>query len=140
MNIIQHILLIEDDEVDVLNVQRAFRKNNLGHKLHIAKNGLEALNMLKGDRAKPLNPLPKIILLDINMPKMNGIEFLKALRQDDELKRINVFILTTSDEMTDRSQAYDLNVAGYIIKPLEFSEFVQTIYTLNQFWELSKTA
>ena len=131
------ILLVEDDEVDVLNVKRAFHKNGLAHKLHIAHNGIEALKMLRGE-GSVLPYLPKIILLDINMPKMNGLEFLKELRSDENLKHINVFVLTTSDEMSDRQQAYDYNVAGYIIKPLGFEKFVDTIYTLNQFWELSK--
>ena len=131
-----HILLIEDDEVDIMNVQRALKKNNMTNPLHIANNGHEALNKLKGIGTEKLNPLPHIILLDINMPKMNGIEFLKEMRQDPELKAIPVFIMTTSNEENDKCQAYNLNVAGYILKPVSFEKFIKAVSTLKSFWEL----
>src|SRR4051812_48938283 len=93
------ILLVEDDNVDVMNVQRAFRKNNITCPLSVAFNGVEALNILRGNNGKAkLNPLPGIILLDINMPKMNGIEFLHELRSDAELQSISVFVMTTSND------------------------------------------
>lgn len=132
-----NILLIEDDSVDVMNVQRAFKKNNITTPLHIAFNGVEALNMLRGTNGKPrLNPLPRIILLDINMPKMNGLEFLRALRSDPELSSISVFVMTTSNDDQDKTEAYRLNVAGYILKPLSFEKFVNAVSILNSYWKL----
>ncbi|VAW98110.1 Two-component transcriptional response regulator, LuxR family [hydrothermal vent metagenome] len=131
------ILLVEDDEVDVMNVQRAFKKNHIENPVFIAGNGLQALAKLRGtDGEQQLNPMPKIILLDINMPKMNGIEFLKEIRNDPELHAISVFVLTTSDEEKDRVAAYDMNVAGYILKPVEPSAFMEAVKTLNVFWSL----
>lgn len=130
------IMLVEDDLVDQMNVQRAFKKNNMKNPLVIANNGLEALNMLKGRGCDKLVPLPQIILLDINMPKMNGIEFLREIRKDEELKSIPVFIMTTSNEDSDRINAYNLNVAGYILKPLNFEKFVSAVGTLNSYWKI----
>lgn len=132
-----NILLVEDDSVDVMNVQRAFKKNNITNPLHIAFNGVEALNMLRGANGKPkLNPSPRIILLDINMPKMNGLEFLRELRNDPELKSITVFVMTTSNDDQDKIEAYSLNVAGYILKPLSFEKFVNAVSILNSYWKL----
>jgi CheY-like chemotaxis protein len=132
-----NILLVEDDSVDVMNVQRAFVKNNINNPLHIAFNGVEALNMLRGSNGKPkLNPMPRIILLDINMPKMNGLEFLRALRNDDDLKSVSVFVMTTSNDDQDKIEAYNLNVAGYILKPLSFEKFVNAVAVLNSYWKL----
>ncbi len=132
-----NILLVEDDSVDVMNVQRAFKKNNITNPLHIAFNGVEALNMLKGTHGRPkLNPRPRIILLDINMPKMNGLEFLKELRNDPELKSITVFVMTTSNDDQDKIEAYRMNVAGYILKPLSFEKFVNAVSILNSYWKL----
>jgi CheY-like chemotaxis protein len=132
-----NILLVEDDEVDVMNVQRAFKKNHINNTLRIAGNGLEALALLRGKgNAEKIAPPPKIILLDLNMPKMNGIEFLQALRSEPELESISVFVLTTSDEERDIVAAYKLNVAGYILKPVELNNFVQTLTTLDLYWSL----
>ncbi len=127
-----NILLVEDDEVDVMNVKRAFSKNNIKNELFVAGNGVEALDMLRN----AINPLPKIIILDINMPKMNGIEFLKELRADENLKNISVFVMTTSNEDSDKINAYNLNVAGYILKPLSFEKFLSSVATLKNFWSL----
>ena len=132
-----HVLLVEDDSVDVMNVQRAFKKNNIENPLHVAFNGVEALNMLRGTNGKPkLNPLPGVILCDINMPKMNGIEFLKELRNDPALKSLSVFIMTTSNDEQDKFEAYKLNVAGYVLKPLSFEKFVGAVSILNNYWKL----
>ncbi|MCF6255865.1 MAG: response regulator [Gammaproteobacteria bacterium] len=131
------ILLVEDDEVDVMNIQRAFKKNHITNPVHIAGNGLEALAKLRGtDGQEKLNPTPKIVLLDINMPKMNGIEFLTKLRADPELRAISVFVLTTSDEEKDRVAAYNMNVAGYILKPVEPGKFMEAVKALDVFWSL----
>lgn len=127
-----NILLVEDDEVDVMNVKRAFSKNNIKNPLFVAGNGVEALEMLNS----VIIPLPRIIILDINMPKMNGIEFLKALREDEKLKNISVFVMTTSNEDSDKIDAYNLNVAGYILKPLSFEKFISSVATLKNFWQL----
>jgi CheY-like chemotaxis protein len=81
-------------------------------------------------------PLPKIIILDINMPKMNGIEFLKIMRENERLKNISVFVMTTSNEDSDKINAYNLNVAGYILKPLSFEKFLTSVATLKNFWQL----
>ncbi|NRT12955.1 response regulator [Flavobacterium sp. 14A] len=127
-----NILLVEDDEVDVMNVKRAFSKNNIKNPLFIAGNGVEALELLEDK----IIPLPKIIILDINMPKMNGIEFLKELRANERLKNISVFVMTTSNEDSDKINAYNLNIAGYILKPLSFEKFIASVATLNNFWQL----
>lgn len=127
-----NILLVEDDEVDIMNVQRAFKKNNISNPLFVARNGLEALAMLKGN----MTPIPKIVLLDINMPKMGGIEFLTELRKHPELRSISVFMMTTSNEESDKIAAYDLNVAGYILKPLSFEGFSSAVAILNHYWHL----
>lgn len=132
MHKLVNILLVEDDEVDVMNVKRAFSKNNIKNPLFVAGNGVEALEMLEDK----IIPLPKIIILDINMPKMNGIEFLKVLRESERLKNISVFVMTTSNEDSDKIKAYNLNIAGYILKPLSFEKFVASVSTLNNFWQL----
>jgi CheY-like chemotaxis protein len=127
-----NILLVEDDEVDVMNVKRAFTKNNIKNELFVAGNGVEALDMLRSS----IVPLPRIIILDINMPKMNGIEFLKIIREDENFKNISVFVMTTSNEDSDKINAYNLNVAGYILKPLSFEKFITSVATLKNFWSL----
>ncbi|MEG6523811.1 response regulator [Desulfotomaculum sp. 1211_IL3151] len=128
------ILLVEDDEVDIMAVKRAFQKNNITNPLDIARNGVEALAMLRGDNV----PLPSIALLDINMPKMNGIELLREIRNDQSLKTIPVIVLTTSDEERDIIDAYNYNVAGYIVKPLSLPKFVEAISVLDLYWTLSE--
>ena len=128
-----NILLVEDDEVDVMNVRRAFKKNNIGNPLWVAGNGLDALELLRG----PEIPRERrLVLLDLNMPRMNGIEFLRALRADPELGLTPVVVLTTSDDERDRVDAYNLNVAGYILKPVTFVSFVEAMATLNKYWTL----
>jgi CheY-like chemotaxis protein len=135
-----NILLVEDDDVDVLNVKRAFKKNNITHPLYLAGNGIEALKMLRGDRDHPpeVPPHRRLILLDLNMPCMGGIEFLQTMRADPKLRSIPVVVLTTSEEERDRVQAQQLNAAGYLLKPVRFSEFVELVAVLNQYWTLSR--
>ena len=137
MDKIVNILLIDDDEIDCMNVKRAFQKSNIQNPLHIAHNGVDALEMLRGTSGfTKINPTPRIILLDINMPKMNGIEFLKELRSDKDLHNISVFVMTTSNSDKDRIDAYEYNVAGYIVKPISFDKFVAAVSILNNFWQL----
>ncbi len=135
-----NILLVEDDEVDILNVRRAFKKNNITNPLYLAGNGLEALDMLRGINRQPavVPAHRRLILLDLNMPRMNGIEFLQELRSDPDLKSIPVVVLTTSAGEEDRVEASQLNVAGYLLKPVQFSEFVELMAILNKYWMLSK--
>lgn len=128
-----NILLVEDDEVDVMNVRRAFERNNVSNPLYVAGNGLEALDMLR-DGTVPTER--RLILLDLNMPKMNGIEFLQALRADPELASAPVVVLTTSNDDQDKIDAYNLNVAGYLLKPVTFSNFCERMTTLNKYWTL----
>ena len=128
-----HILLVDDDEVDVMNVQRAFQKNRLANPIHVATNGLEALEKL---RDGSIAGSRRLVLLDLNMPKMNGIEFLRALRADPELQTTSVVVLTTSNEDRDKVEAYRLNVAGYLLKPVSFVSFVDVMAALNKYWTL----
>lgn len=131
------ILLVEDDDVDVMNVQRALRKNNLAIPMKRAANGLEALDILKNGRFKPSGEAEKVVvLLDLNMPKMGGLEFLKILRNNDQLRKTPVIILTTSDQDQDLSAAYDLNVAGYIVKPVDFKQFVEMVDIISRYWSI----
>ena len=133
------LLLLDDDEVDVMTVKRAFKKNNITNPLYVAVNGVEALAMLRGKEMPKLLPgQRRLILLDLNMPKMGGIEFLRELRADPELRALPVIVLTTSNEDKDKVEAYNLNVAGYIIKPVTFSKFVEAMGTLNKYWMLSE--
>ncbi len=130
------ILLIEDDDVDVMNVRRALAKNNVAHTLFVASDGAEALNMLGGEQA--LNPLPQIVLLDLNLPRMNGIEFLRELRLDPRLKSLVAIVLTTSDEEREINAAFELNVAGYFVKPIGFEKFVEMMSVIFAFCSGSK--
>lgn len=126
------ILLVEDDALDVMNVRRAFKQNKLTNKIHVAQNGLEALEVLRNGTLSQRH----LVLLDLNMPKMNGIEFLRELRADENLQTTSVVVLTTSNEDRDRIEAYKLNVAGYLLKPVTFPSFVDLMATLNKYWTL----
>lgn len=130
---ILNILLVEDDHVDVMNVQRAFKRNNIANPLYVAGNGIEALELLRSGAIPKTN---RLVLLDLNMPKMNGIEFLRALRADEDLSITSVVVLTTSNEDRDKIEAYKLNVAGYLLKPVTFTSFVDLMATLNKYWTL----
>lgn len=128
-----NILLVEDDEVDVMNVKRAFEKAHITNPLFVANNGLEALEKL---RSRDIPNYRRLILLDLNMPKMNGIEFLRELRKDPELCSLPVVVLTTSRMDQDRIESYQLNVAGYLLKPVTFATFCELMVTLNKYWAL----
>lgn len=128
-----NILLVEDDEVDVMNVKRAFDRNHITNPLFVAGNGLEALDKL---RCGEVPRGRRIILLDLNMPKMNGIEFLRELRNDPALAATPVVVLTTSNNDRDKIDAFNLNVAGYLVKPVTFAEFSELMVTLNKYWTL----
>lgn len=128
------ILLVEDDQVDAMTVKRALQDINVTNRLDITGNGEEALEFLRD----PANELPGIILLDLNMPKMNGIEFLKVFKKDDRLKSIPVVVLTTSAEEQDRINSFKLCVAGYMLKPVDYVKFVEVIKTIDMYWTISE--
>ncbi len=135
------ILLVEDDEIDRQTVVRAFKKNKITNSLYIVENGKAALAFLRhedpyGDPQQA--PRPGIILLDLHMPIMNGIELLKILKQDEDLMSIPVVVLTTSQEENDQVESFRMSVAGYVIKPLEFGDFVEAIRTIDVYWTLSE--
>lgn len=134
---VTNILLVEDDKVDVMNVQRSFKKANITNPLFIVGNGLEALEVLRNESETVVMPKTRrLVLLDLNMPKMGGIEFLEALRADPQLRPTPVIVLTTSDQERDRIEAYNLNVAGYILKPVTFINFAEVMSALNRYWTL----
>ena len=115
------VLLVEDDIFDTMTAEKSFAKFNVPHQLYTAFNGEEALDLLLGrNGAEAIRPLPEVILLDLNMPRMNGHEFLTELRGNPEFHEIPVFITTTSSMDVDRLNAENLGVSGYILKPLDF--------------------
>jgi len=128
-----NILLVEDDQVDVMNVKRAFDRNRIANPLFVAHDGIEALEVL---RSPEMPRERRIVLLDLNMPRMNGIEFLQQLRADPQLHLTPVVVLTTSDDERDKISAYNLNVAGYLLKPVTFANFVEVMAALNKYWTL----
>jgi len=128
-----NILLVEDDQVDVMNVRRAFEKNRIVNPLFIAGDGIEALEILRGGLVPAAR---RIVLLDLNMPRMTGIEFLRELRKDPMFMHTPVVVLTTSNDDRDKIEAYNLNVAGYLIKPVTFIDFVELMASLNKYWTL----
>ena len=128
------ILLVEDDVVDQMTVRRALKDILVSSRLEVANDGEEALDYLKtGKKSRP-----SIILLDINMPRMSGIEFLQIIKKDEELRTIPVVVLTTSREDSDRIETFKLGVAGYIIKPVDYKQFVETLKTIHLYWMLSE--
>lgn len=131
------ILLVEDDDVDVENVVRAFDESRITNPLSVARNGEEALALLRAD-ALNNRRMPGLILLDINMPIMNGFELLAILKQDPTFRTIPVVILTTSQEESDRYRSFQLSVAGYMIKPVEFTDFVDVVQTIDRYWSMSE--
>jgi CheY-like chemotaxis protein len=128
------ILLVDDDRVDVMTVRRALRDIKITNPLEVAGNGEEALAFLRDEEER----LPCLILLDLRMPRMGGIEFLKVAKQDELLKPIPVVVLTTSREESDRIESFNLGVAGYMVKPVHYREFMEVIRTLNVYWTLSQ--
>jgi CheY-like chemotaxis protein len=128
-----NILLVDDDEVDVMTVKRAFSRANITNKLYVATDGIEALNMLRSDGIPASR---RLMLLDLNMPRMTGIEVLREVRADPALHPLTVVVLTTSNEDRDRVEAFQLNVAGYLLKPVTFHAFAEVMSTLNKYWTL----
>ncbi len=131
---INQILLVEDDQVDSMTVRRALRDLKDGHGLTVKSNGEEALAYLREPGTVP----PGLILLDINMPRMNGIEFLRIIKQDERLKKIPVVVLTTSNDEQDRMHSFNLGVAGYMLKPVIYDNFVEVMKTILLYWNTSQ--
>ena len=128
------LLLVEDDEVDAKSVKRAMKDLNVTNPLYHKENGEEALRFLRDPKVEK----PAIIILDINMPGMNGLEMLKILKHDEELKHIPVIILTTSRTEAERNEGFSTGAAGYMIKPVEYRQFVEVIRTINLYWTISE--
>jgi CheY-like chemotaxis protein len=128
------ILLIEDDEVDIMTVKRALRDLKVTNQLVSIGDGEEAIEYLRTESATK----PCIILLDLNMPKMDGGEFLKVVKADKALKKIPVVILTTSNSDRDVIESFECGAAGYMVKSVDYEKFIETIHTIDQYWTLSK--
>jgi CheY-like chemotaxis protein len=128
------ILLVEDDQVDAMTVKRALKELHVTNPLTHRENGEEALAHLRD----PACAKPCIILLDLNMPLMNGIEFLQVVKHDEVLRRIPVVVLTTSEEQQDKVNSFDLGVAGYMAKPVDYRQFVEVMRSINSYWTISE--
>jgi CheY-like chemotaxis protein len=128
-----NVLVIEDDLIEVMKLNRTVKSLDYKHNIIEAKDGEEAINKLKENDYRP-----DVILLDLNMPKMNGIEFLKFLKNDSEFKYLPVIILTTSKNQKDLFQCYELGIAGYIIKPLKYEDYVTKIKKTLDYWSTNE--
>jgi CheY-like chemotaxis protein len=127
------LLHVEDDDLCIMGLVRAFKKAKIANPVSFAHDGIEALEMLRGTNGRPRLPRPFLILLDLNMPRMDGIEFLKELRKDEELKKSVVFIMTTSDANEDKVKAYNLGVAGYILKSNPANAYLEAAALLETY-------
>lgn len=134
MKSVRPVLLVEDDSIDAMTVRRAFKDLKLANPLHHRVNGEEALAFLHQADADE----PCVILLDLNMPRMNGLEFLKIAKADDRFRHIPVIVLTTSHEERDIVESFRSCVAGYIVKPVDYQKFVEAIRTIGLYWTLSE--
>jgi CheY-like chemotaxis protein len=124
-----HILLVEDDDGDAMAVERTFRKPRIAKSIVRAVDGIEALQILKGTDGHPRLPRPYLLLVDLNLPRMSGIQLVTAIREDPQLHDAVIFVLTTSNRQQDKSAAYALNVAGYILKEKAGEDF-QSLFSL----------
>ena len=129
-----NVLLVEDDQIDVEIIKRRFKREHISNPLFHAADGQEALQLMRGQNDNQKFTQPFVMLVDINMPMMNGMELLKAIREDEKLKQSIVFILTTSDRDEDRREAYNLNAAGYFLK----DDLDELILMLNHYWHINK--
>ncbi|MBI1173884.1 MAG: response regulator [Sideroxydans sp.] len=128
------ILLVEDDQVDIMTVNRALKEIHVTNPVVSRENGEDALHYLQD----PESEKPCIILLDLNMPIMNGIEFLQIVKHDGQLKRIPVVVLTTSEEQQDKVSSFNLGVAGYMAKPVDYRQFVEVMRSIDAYWTISE--
>lgn len=128
------ILLVEDDRVDVMTVKRALKELNVTNQLVSVGDGEEALEYLRDHAAAR----PCVILLDLNMPRMSGTEFMKIAKADDSLRTIPIIVLSTSNTEQDVAKSFELGAAGYMVKSVDYSKFIETIRTIDSYWTLSK--
>ena len=128
------ILLVEDDDVDAMTVQRSFKDLKIANKLVRRIDGEDALEYLRN----PDNDEPCIILLDLNMPRMNGFEFLKVIKVDEKFKKIPVVVLTTSDTEEGIADSYNASASGYIVKPVDYEQFIEAMKVLDLYWTLNR--
>ncbi|SEP25130.1 response regulator [Nitrosovibrio sp. Nv6] len=127
------ILLVEDDQVDMMRVTRALKEIHVTNQIVHRENGEEALNYLRDENSDK----PCLILLDLNMPIMNGIEFLRAVKKDERRRGIPVVMLTASDDQQDKLNSFDLGVAGYVAKPVNYRQLVEVIRSIDTYWTIS---
>ncbi len=127
------ILVVDDDDVDVMTLRRAFKELRVGNPIEVAENGEAALALLQ----RPDAERPCIVLLDLNMPVMSGIEFLQVFKADPRLRPVPVVMLTTSDEHKDKLRSFDLGVAGYMTKPVDYRQFVEMVRSIDLYWTIS---
>lgn len=133
----KHILLVEDNPDDVVLTQRALRKSNILNELIVAKDGVEALDYLLGTgkfEGRDTSILPQVILLDLKMPRMDGLELLQHIRKDERTRLLPVVVLTTSNEEVDKIESYKLGANSYIRKPVDFEQFVDAVQKLELYW------
>lgn len=131
-----NLLLVEDDEIDVKAIKRAFKELKIANPMRVARDGLEALDILRGTNGQEPLARPYMILLDLNMPRMDGLEFLQELRADPALRQAIVFVLTTSRAEEDRMRAYEKNVAGYMVKSAAGRSFLDALAMLDHYWRV----
>ncbi len=132
------ILVVDDNSLDVEKIIRCFSRLKIGNDIVHAEDGLEALGILRGNKSRKKLVPPYVVLLDLNMPRMNGLEFLEALRADDTLSHVSVFVLTTSDHQVDVEAVYKFNVSGYIVKPVKMEQTLDAFRNLNMYWNLTE--
>lgn len=133
------ILLVEDNPNDVELTVRALKKRKLANKIHIAKDGAQALEFIFATGAykdRAIEHKPKVVLLDLKLPKVNGIEVLREIKTDERIKGIPVVVLTSSQEERDRVESYQLGVNSYLVKPVDFSQFSEVVSELGFYWLL----
>ena len=130
------LLHVEDDDLDIIGLQRAFEAAKIANPITVAHDGIEALETLRGINGRARLPRPFIILLDLNMPRMDGIRFLQEIRRDEELKQSIVFIMTTSNADSDKVKSYELGVAGYIVKADPAKSFLEATALLDTYWKI----
>jgi CheY-like chemotaxis protein len=128
------ILLVDDDDIDAMTAQRAFDDLGITNEVIHKVDGAEALEYLRDEH----NEMPCVILLDLNMPKMDGLEFLKIVKNEESLKMIPVVILTTSEAQRSIAASFEFNVAGYIVKAVDYTRFLETMRTILAYWTLSR--
>ena len=128
------IMIVDDDRIDVMALRRCFRALDIENPVVEAASGLEALALLRGTDGQAAVPKPHLVLLDLNMPRMGGLEFLDVIRSDPTLQRTLIFVLSTSSSLEDRNRCYDRNVAGYMVKHRESRAAMDTVAMLQKYW------